>query len=109
MATAELAAALPVVILLLAIGLGAIDAARAKVSCVDAAREGARAAARADDAAGLEWATRLAPAGSEISVQRTDDTVTVQVTSVRHVPGLRRAAFTVRASATALIEPDAPP
>jgi Flp pilus assembly protein TadG len=106
MATVELACALPVLMLLLAIGLGAIDVARARISCVDAAREGARAAARSDDASGRDWAMRAAPAGAQIDVRRSGDTVTVTVTADRRVLGLSAADVTVRGSATALIEPD---
>jgi len=47
-ATAELAASLPALMLLLAVGLSALAAVRTQIECVDAAREAARAAARGD-------------------------------------------------------------
>ncbi|MDP9241529.1 MAG: pilus assembly protein, partial [Actinomycetota bacterium] len=46
--TAELATALPVLVFLLAVALGAVGAVTAQLRCVDAAREGARAAARGE-------------------------------------------------------------
>jgi len=106
MVTIELAAALPVLVLLMGVGLGAIDVARARVACLDAAREGARAAARADDAAAYDWAMRVAPAGAQVVVSRVGPTVTVDVQAWVHPAGLPQPAVQVRGSATAWIEPD---
>jgi hypothetical protein len=108
MATVELAAALPVLVLLLGVGLGALDAARLRIICVDAAREGARVAARADDAAGLAAARRAAPAGAAITISRSDQAVTVEVRARAAVLGARIAPIAVAAAATAALEPGAP-
>ena len=65
-------------------------AERELVSLVDAARETARAVARDDgvDAARAQG-VRVAPAGAEVEVRETDDTVTVTVTARVHpLPGL---------------------
>jgi hypothetical protein len=105
MVTAELAASIPVIVLLLACGLAAIDIGRAKLTCVDAARDGALAASRGDDADGLEAALRLSP-GATVSVSRAADFVVVTVAMLLHpVGGL--PAVTVSATATAAIEPTA--
>lgn len=105
MATVELAAALPVLVLLLGVGLGALDAARLRIACVDAAREGARVAARADDAAGLAAARRAAPSGSAIAVTRSDQTVVVAVSTHATVLGARMPPISISATAAAAIEP----
>lgn len=105
MATVELAAALPVLVLLLAVGLSALDAARMRISCLDAAREGARVAARADDAAGADAARRVAPPGSAIAISRDGGFVTVHVAARAAVLGARVSPIVVAASATATIEP----
>jgi hypothetical protein len=94
---------IPVLILLLAVGLAAIDVGRVRIRCVDAAREGALAAARGDDAAGRVAALMLAP-GATVSITRSEDYVTVQVEAVAALRGLMPDR-SVRASSTALIEP----
>jgi Flp pilus assembly protein TadG len=101
--TAELAAGLPALMLLLLAGLTAVSAMTAKGQCVDAAREGALAAARGE--AGEPAAAGAAPPGAEIRIEMDGDAVTAQVrTSVRllgaHLPGI-----TVAGSSTAAREP----
>lgn len=106
-ATAELAVALPALVLLVLFALGAINAVLAQMRCVDAARDAALAAARGED--GTAAGRRTAPAGASVSVQVDGDTVraTVRV-PVRplgpHLPGVD-----VGASAVADREPDGPP
>lgn len=81
MVTAEFAVALPAVIIVLALALGALAAATDQLRCVDAARVGARAAARGDTQVSIQQVTRrAAPQGSSVSV-RGDRTVTVTVTA----------------------------
>lgn len=81
MVTAEFAVALPAVIIVLALALGALAAATDQLRCVDAARVGARAAARGDTQVSIQQvARRAAPQGSSVSV-RGDRTVTVTVTA----------------------------
>jgi hypothetical protein len=102
--TAELAAGLPALMLLLLFGLTAVGAVTAQGRCVDAAREGALVAARGGP--GLENAARIAPADARISLTESEDTVTVQVRAPVPLLGGHLPAITVRAEATAAREPD---
>jgi hypothetical protein len=81
MVTAELAACLPVLVLLLAVALSAVSVASVRVRAQDAAREAARAAARGDDHNAAELARAAAP-GAQIRLQVTGDDV-VAIASVR--------------------------
>ena len=75
MVTAELAVCLPVLVLLLAVALGAVSVASARIRVADVAREAARLAARGDSAGvgGLE--AREAPA-IHIGIARFSNQVT---------------------------------
>jgi len=98
--TAELAVALPavVVVLLLVLGLGA--ASVAQVRTVDAARTAARLAAIGDDDGAIRAAAhRVAGAGAVVEVRREPPWVTVSVRS-GVVVGVQ-----VAASASAWVEP----
>ncbi|MFI5955588.1 TadE family type IV pilus minor pilin [Cryptosporangium sp. NPDC051539] len=101
--TAELAAALPVVVLLLTAGLAALSATTTQLRCVDAARETARAAARGE-ADPVAVGLRTAPAGASIRVARVDGLVQVTVS----VPAASRL-WPARIEATAVIEPEPGP
>jgi len=105
--TAELAAGLPALMLLLLCGLTAVGAVTAQGRCVDAAREGALEAARGG--AGLENAARIAPADARINLVEGEDTVTVTVRARVPFLGGHLPAITVRAEAVAAREPDATP
>ena len=64
MVTAETAVVLPVLLLVLAGAVAAVVVVGAQLRCVDAAREGARAAARGEAAGGRpELVRRAAPDG----------------------------------------------
>lgn len=106
MVTAETAVVLPVLVFILAAALAAVSVVTAQMRCTDAAREGARAAARGEsDSAVQQIALSSAPDGSAVSVNRDSETVTVQVTaSVPLFPGLG-PSMTVSDSATAALEP----
>lgn len=106
MVTAEAAVVLPVLVLVLAAALAAVSVVTAQMRCTDAAREGARAAARGEsDAAVRQIAASSAPQGSEVSVFRDRETATVQVrASVALFAGLG-PPMTVSDSATAALEP----
>jgi Flp pilus assembly protein TadG len=82
MVTAETAVVLPVLLLVLAGAVAAVTVVGAQLRCVDAAREGARAAARGEDA-GLVTALagRAAPEGAAVAVAVDGATVTVTVTA----------------------------
>ncbi|GAA2741703.1 hypothetical protein GCM10009868_08740 [Terrabacter aerolatus] len=69
MVTAELAVAIPSVVLVLALCLGAARAAVDQIRCIDAARVASRAAARGDDPARVRaLAAASAPAGATVQV-----------------------------------------
>jgi hypothetical protein len=99
MVTAELAACLPVLVLLLAVALSAVSVASIRVRAQDAAREAARAAARGDrDAARV--AGEAAP-GVQLKVSVTGTQVVAIATVRTHlpVPFLPDVAVTERAVA----------
>jgi Flp pilus assembly protein TadG len=102
--TAELAAGLPALILLLLAGLTAAVAVSTKGQCVDAAREGALAGARGDSAAVA--AHRVAPVDAEVEIDEGEETVTVVVRARVSVLGAHLPAITVTGRAVAAREPD---
>jgi hypothetical protein len=86
-ATAELAVALPAVALLLLTILTVSSVVIAHVRCLDAARAGARWAARGEDSADVRRvAAEGAPTASRVSVASSGTTVTVTVTARVTVP-----------------------
>jgi hypothetical protein len=88
--------------LLLFAGLTAVTAVTAKGQCVDAARAGALAAARGDEA--RPAAARVAPPGAEIDVTTGSEAVTATVRApVRLLGSLR--VITVEGTAVAAREP----
>ncbi|GIG58810.1 hypothetical protein Lfu02_31820 [Longispora fulva] len=101
-ATVELAACLPVVVLLLLGGLTAVLAVLGQVRCVDAAREAARAQARGSG--GVEAGRRAAP-GASITVTRSAESVRARVVLVVRPLGRRLPGVTVSAEAVAALEP----
>ena len=102
--TAELAAGLPALMLLLMAGLTAVSATTAQGRCVDAAREGALVAARGGS--GAAHAARIAPAEAQVTVATGEETVTVTVRAPVPVLGAHLPAITVRAAAVAAREPE---
>lgn len=84
--TAELALALPSVVLVLAAVLLTAAAAGVRLQCAEAARAGARAAAiGVDDAAVAAVARQVAGSGATVTVRR--DPPWVEVTVTGSVPG----------------------
>lgn len=112
MATAEMAVALPSLVVVLAAAVGLLHAVGAELRCADAARLAARAAARGEPAATVvAQAQAAAPAGSTISVTRTGDTYSVSVTARLGVPGPWSGAgphWEVSGQASGPAEPDSP-
>ena len=106
MVTAETAVVLPVLLLVLVGSVAAITVVAAQLQCVDAAREGARAAARGEDAAVvMALVQRAAPAGAGASVSTGGEEVRVTV-SARIAPlGPVPLRITVTAAAVAMLEP----
>ncbi|MET9928581.1 MULTISPECIES: TadE family type IV pilus minor pilin [unclassified Streptomyces] len=101
--TAEAAVMLPVLVAFVMVLLWALVAASAQIRCVDAARAGARAAARSEpEAAVLTAARDAAPHGSRVAVGR--DGELWRVTVETPTPGPAALALTLRAEAVALAE-----
>ena len=103
MVTAELAVALPAVVAVLAVSLWAFGVAVDQVRCVDAARAGARAAARGEASGSIDALVRReAPSGSSVSITRSGADLTVGVTAPeRRLAGMVPVGFRAAASATA--------
>ncbi|MEU3734491.1 TadE family type IV pilus minor pilin [Streptomyces sp. NPDC033538] len=101
--TAETAVVLPVlVVFAMALVCGLLVVA-AQIQCVDAARAGARAAARQDPAdAVVEVAREAAPRGARVTVGREEGRVRVIV--VAEPPALHGLPFEVREEAVASVE-----
>ena len=106
MVTAETAVVLPVILLVLAGVVAAVVVVGAQLRCVDAAREGARAAARGEDVATVvAVAGGAAPDGAVTTVDGTADEVTVTVTASVAPLGPVPLRIRVSAAAVALREP----
>jgi Flp pilus assembly protein TadG len=104
-ATAEAAVALPALLVVLSLAVGAVVTVGAQLRCVDAARAAAREVARGDsDGTARRDATQIAPRGATVTVRRhggdVDVTVTAVVRPTRWLPG-----FTVKAHAVTEVEP----
>ena len=81
-ATAEAAVAVPALMAVLALAIGVVVAVGAQLKCVDAARVGARAAARGDsDAVVTRAAQSVAPRGARIVIRHRGSRVEVDVTA----------------------------
>ncbi|MEV3872273.1 TadE family type IV pilus minor pilin [Streptomyces sp. NPDC049906] len=104
--TAESAVVLPVLTVFALALVWALLAAAAQIQCVDAARAGARAAARQDpDAVVVDRARRAAPEGARVTVRRADGLVRVEV--VAPPPGPDAVPLRLRHTAVAAAEEDA--
>jgi Flp pilus assembly protein TadG len=106
MVTAELAACLPVLVLILAAALTAVSVVGARVRLQDAAREAARASARGDPGAGHRLAAAAAP-GARVSVSRSAGDVVAIASARVHPLGGWLPSFTVTERAVAAVEPAA--
>jgi Flp pilus assembly protein TadG len=109
MATAEMATALPVLVLLVLAGVLAVGVAQARVRCADAAREAARAIARGDPAA-ADGLARVA-AGRPVEVSQAsggDDSTAVTVRMTLH-PVSWLGSVTVAETAVVATEPSGGP
>ncbi|MEV1080591.1 TadE family type IV pilus minor pilin [Streptomyces sp. NPDC050211] len=101
--TAESAVVLPVLVIFVMALVGALLVVAAQIQCVDAARVGARAAARQDPADAVVEVTReAAPRGARVTLSREGDQVRVAV--VAKPPALDGLPFEVREEAVALAE-----
>lgn len=106
MVTAELAACLPVLMLVLAVAVSAVSVAGVRVRAQDAAREAARAAARGDPVQARRLAQQAAPGVTVDIATRGEEVIAVARISVHPLsawlPGL-----TVTERAVAAVEPSA--
>ncbi|MFJ4686249.1 TadE family type IV pilus minor pilin [Streptomyces sp. NPDC091377] len=101
--TVETAVALPVLVMFAMALVWGLMVVAAQIQCVDAARTGARAAARQDpDGAVVELAREAAPPGARVTLSREGDRVRVRV--VARPPVLGELAVEVREEAVALVE-----
>ncbi|MFB6439083.1 TadE family type IV pilus minor pilin [Streptomyces sp. NPDC056411] len=101
--TAEAAVVLPVLVVLVGVLVWGLMAACARIECVDAARAGARAAARAEPrSVVIATARGAAPRGARIALAREGDLVRVRVES--ELPGMGHLAVRVGGEAVALAE-----
>ncbi|WAX78826.1 TadE family type IV pilus minor pilin [Streptomyces sp. KMM 9044] len=101
--TAESAMVLPVLVLFAMALVWGLLVVAAQIQCVDAARTGARAAARQDSpGAVVEVARRAAPSGAEVTVRR--EATHVRVIVVARFPLLHGLPFDVREEAVAAVE-----
>ena len=108
MVTAETAVVLPVLLVVLAAAVAAVIVTGSQLRCVDAAREGARAAARGEPTAVvIRLAGQAAPDGARTTVAGTGDTVTVSVAATVQPLGPLPLRLEVRAAASAVVEPGA--
>jgi Flp pilus assembly protein TadG len=106
MVTAETAVVLPVLLLVLAGAVAAVTVVGAQLRCVDAAREGARAAARGEDTAVVTaLAGQAAPDGATTTVAVGGAAVTVPVTAEVAPLGPVPLRVPVSASAVSRREP----
>jgi len=106
-ATAEVAVALPALVVLVAAGMTMVSVLMAQLRCVDAAREAARAAARGEDAAVVRsLAQRSGPKRSAVQLTAGQQEIEVTVSAdADSVVGLLPAIH-VEATAVALREPE---
>ncbi|MFI6502330.1 TadE family type IV pilus minor pilin [Nonomuraea typhae] len=102
-ATAETAAALPTLMIVLAVSLWLIQSVSAHLECVDAARAAARAAARGEPLEQVREAAKSATRPeAEISITQSQQQTKVQITlQVRPPWSASFPPMTVTASATA--------
>lgn len=101
--TAEMAVALPALVMVLAIVLGGVSAGVAQVRCLDAARDAARQLARGEDPAGARRTVTATAPGAMMELASTGDQVEVVVHQRVEVAGLP-TGFVVRGRAVARVE-----
>ncbi|MEU1213447.1 TadE family type IV pilus minor pilin [Streptomyces sp. NPDC005791] len=101
--TAEAAMVIPVLVAFVLALLWALVAASDQIRCVDAARAGARAAARSEPEATVRSTAReAAPSGARVDVERVGGLWRVRVEAP--IPGPGQLGLTLSAEAAALAE-----
>jgi Flp pilus assembly protein TadG len=108
MVTAELAVALPALMLVLALALGVLAVGTARLRCADAARAAVRLAARGESADVVRTAAeRIAAGDVSVRVTGTGVDVTVEVSAPVRLPGHWLPGVVVTERATEAREPGA--
>ncbi len=108
--TAELALAMPALIVCLSAVLGVGRVVIAQVQCLDAARAAARAAARGDaPAEAVAAGAAVAPDGGHVALRRSPSTVTARVSAPVRLPLPGSASVVVTGTAHAQSERSADP
>lgn len=102
--TAELAACLPVLVLVLAVALTAVTAVSARMRAQDAAREAVRAAARGDPDAARRLAAGAAP-GARLTITEDGADVVAVVRDTVHPFAGFLPAMVIAERAVAAVEP----
>ena len=111
MATAEIAVALPSLVLVTAIALWGLTLASVQLTCTDAARAGARAAARGEPLDAVRaLVLKAVPKEATVKVSRNETTVHVDVAApVKPPSAAGLPSLTVHAHVAAETEPGAVP
>jgi Flp pilus assembly protein TadG len=109
MVTAEVAVALPALILVMALSIWGVVAASTQIACTDAARSGARAAARGEPISMVRArVARSLPAGASVRVQRDSQRTRVEIAAPVEAPASANLPpLVIRVHATAVTEPGA--
>lgn len=109
MVTAEIALALPSLVLVTAIALWGVAVASAQLTCTDAARTGARAAARGESLTAVrELVVKAVPPHATVTIRRDAATVEVDVSAPVAPPAATGLPpLTVHAHVAAATEPTA--
>jgi hypothetical protein len=100
--TAEFAAVMPAVVLVLGCCLGAVQVVGEQVRLTDAAADAARALARGDDQARVSGLVRQLVNGASLSTVRRGEFVCAQLASQKGLGPLAAVGFTLEASSCAL-------
>jgi hypothetical protein len=109
MVTAELAVALPVLVLVAVVATAGLQLAVAQLRCLDAASVAARLAGRGEAATDVTAGARAAaPPGATVRMRRDGDLVAADVTVVVHALGLGRLLPGFAVAATAVSFADQP-
>jgi hypothetical protein len=102
MATVEAALAIAALVVVVGLAVGGLAAMSAQLRCVDAAREGARLAARGDERAAADAAQKIGPGGAVLQLRQDGDYVIARVSTRSAV----LPALAISAESVAALEPD---
>jgi hypothetical protein len=107
--TAEIAVALPALVLVTALSMWGVSAVSVQLACTDAARSGARAAARGEALPAVRaMVLRGLPPEAAVDIHRNAHTSRVRINVSVHPPGgADLVPLSIRAHATAITEPGA--